>query len=427
MRLEIRGAWLWDGRRPLADCAARVVLADGRVARMGGGPAEAAETYEFGEATILPGLVDMHTHLGINHEAGDIRAQMGDPPVRHILAGARSLRQDLRSGVTTAKLNGDRDFYDLQMREAIRDGRAEGPRLLVSGKGIKSSRCTGGVVATCLADGPEAVGRCVDENLRAGADWIKLFASGSVLGERAAVLRPFYGLPELSVAVEKAHAAGKRVAVHCFGGEAADAGIAAGVDQVEHGWLLSDRQLEAVARRGTWLCPTVAVVADPGGVLAHVPAGPAHNAAKRRVDEVLEVAQRALRSGARLVAGTDAMHGRLADELVCLQDLGGAPHELLRMATGNAGEALGLPGEVGLLREGGPADLLVVRGNALADVRCLRDVLMVVQAGRIVRGPTSEVQGRDPEARWPQSSLDVTKGAAKVRLVRWHPYREQGP
>ncbi|MFB3816879.1 MAG: amidohydrolase family protein [Candidatus Methylomirabilales bacterium] len=420
MRLEIRGAWLWDGRRPLRDRPARVVIEGGRVGRLGGGPADGAETYEFGDATILPGLVDMHTHLGINHETGDIRAQMADPPVRHILAGAHSLRQDLRAGVTTAKLNGDRDFFDLQMREAIREGRAEGPRLLVAGKGIKSSRCTGGVVATCLADGPEAVGRCVEENLRAGADWIKLFASGSVLGERGAVLRPFYRPPELSVAVEKAHAAGRRVAVHCFGGEAADACLAAGVDQIEHGWLLSDRQLEAAARRGTWLCPTVAVVADPGGVLAHVPAGPARDEAKRRVDEVLEVARRALRSGARLVAGTDAMHGRLADELLRLQDLGAAPEDLLRMATGSAGEALGLPDEVGTLREGGPADLLVVRGNALADVRCLRDVLLVVQDGRIVRGPRSEVQDRS-EVRGPKSEV------AKLQMARGMPHPEGAP
>jgi imidazolonepropionase-like amidohydrolase len=385
MRLQVRAAWLWDGRRPRADASVRVVVADGRVERLGGAPAEDAETYEFDGATILPGLVDMHTHLGITHEAGDIRAQMAAPPVAHILAGARSLQRDLHAGVTSAKLNGDRDCYDLQMRDAIRAGAAEGPRLLVAGKGIKSSRCTGGVVATCLADGPEAVGRGVDENLRAGTDWIKLFASGSVLGERAAVLQPFYGLPEVAIAVQKAHAAGRRVAVHCFGGEAADACLQAGVDQIEHGWLLSERQLDDLARHGTWLCPTAAVVVAPDGVLAHVPAGPARDAARRRVDEVVEVARRALRSGARLVAGTDALHGRLADELACLQDLGGAPEELLRMATGNAGEALGLPDDVGILREGGPADLLVVRGNALADVRCLRDVLMVVQGGRIVR------------------------------------------
>jgi imidazolonepropionase-like amidohydrolase len=406
MRLELRAARLWDGHRPLHDGEARLVIAGDRVTRVGGGSADGVEALDLGDATILPGLVDMHTHLGINHEAGDIRAQMGDPPVRHILAGARSLRQDLLAGVTTAKLNGDRDFYDVQARQAIRDGLAEGPWLRVSGRGIKSPRCTGGVVATCVVDGPGAVGRAVDENLRAGVDWIKLFASGSVLGDRAAVLQPFYGLPELRVAVEKAHAAGKRAAVHCFGGEAADACLAAGVDQIEHGWLLSDRQLEAVARRGTWLCPTVAVVADPEGVLAHVPAGPARDEAKRRVDEVLEVARRALRSGARLVAGTDAMHGRLADELTCLQDLGGAPEDVLRMATGSAGEALDLRDDAGVLREGGPADLVAVRGNALADVRCLRDVLMVVQGGRIVRGPKSEVRGLDRKTAWPGSSRE---------------------
>jgi len=387
MRLEIRGAWLWDGRRHIAG-PARVVVGNGRVERVGGAPADGAQALEFEGATVLPGLVDMHTHLGIDHAAGDIRAQMAHPPVRHILAGARSLQEDLHAGVTTAKLNGDRDFYDVQMREAVREGRAQGPRLLVAGKGIKASRCTGGVAATCVADGPEAVRRGAEENLRAGADWVKLFASGSVLGDRAAVLQPFYGLPELRAAVEAAHAAGKRVAVHCFGGPAADACLEAGVDQIEHGWLLSDRQLEALARSGTWLCPTVAVVADEAGILAHVPAGPARDDARRRVDEVLGVARRALCSGARLVAGTDGLHGRLADELACLQELGGAPEALLRMATGNAGEALGLPDEVGLLRPGGPADLAVVRGNALADVRCLRDVLMVVQGGRVVRGPT---------------------------------------
>jgi imidazolonepropionase-like amidohydrolase len=297
----------------------------------------------------------------------------------------QSLCADLESGVTTAKLNGDREFYDIQVRDAIRDGVARGPRLLVSGRGVKSSRCTGGVVATCIVDDIEAIGRCVDENLAAGADWIKLFSSGSVLGALADVLQPFYGFAQLSAAAAKARAAGKRMSSHCFGGEAADACIAAGVDVIDHGWLLSDWQLEAMGKSGTWLCPTVGVLTHPEGALGHVPPGPAREEATRRIDEVCDVARKALRIGVPLLVGTDAMHGGLAYELKTLQDLGGAASILLRAATANAAQALGLAGEIGTVHEGAAADLVAVRGNALTDVRCLADVLLVVQAGRIVK------------------------------------------
>ncbi len=387
--LQIKARHLWDGEHGAADRPVavrvegdriRLVAADGAIA-----PNGADQVRDFGEATILPGLIDMHTHLGINHQAGDIKAQMREPAVRHILVGARSLRADLTSGVTTVKLNGDRDLYDLQMREAIRSGIADGPRLVVSGRGIKSGRCTGGVVATSIVDYPEAVGRSVDENLAAGVDWIKLFSSGSVFGALPEVLQPFYGFDQLSVAASKAHAAGKRMSSHCFGGEAADACLRAGVDVIDHGWLLTERQLEAMAAQGTWLCPTVGVLVHPEGVLAHLPAGTPQEEGRRRVEEVLSATRQALRMGVPLLVGTDAMHGGLAYELGILQDLGGSPARLLQAATGSAARALGLAGEIGTLREGAAADLLVVRGNALQDVGCLAEVLLVMQGGKIIK------------------------------------------
>jgi imidazolonepropionase-like amidohydrolase len=387
MVTTLRTQHLWDGRKAWdGTITVRVEGERVRDVELTEGPLSAggANVLDFGEATILPGLIDMHTHLGINHQAGDIAAQMRDPAVRHILAGAASLRTDLHAGVTTAKLNGDRDFFDVQMRDLIREGKAEGPRLVVSSRGIKSSRCTGGVVATCILDDTEAVGRAVDENLAGGADWIKLFSSGSVFGPLADVLQPFYGVEQLSIAAGKAHAAGKRMSSHCFGGEAADACLAAGVDVIDHGWLLSERQLEAIAKQGTWLCPTVGVLARPEGVLAHLPADRV-DAGRRRVDQVLEVTRAALRAGVPLLVGTDAMHGGLPDELRLLQDLGGEPAALLRAATSNAATALGLSAEVGTVRPGAMADLIVVQGNALRDVGRLADILLVMQAGRIVR------------------------------------------
>jgi len=387
MGLQIRAQHLWDGESGWSDSAA-VSLEGDRIRKVereaGTVPQTLGEVLDFGDATILPGLVDMHTHLGINHQSGDIKAQMLDPPVRHILAGVSSLQADLNSGVTTAKLNGDRDFYDIQMRNAVRDGAVAGPRLVVSGRGIKSSRCTGGVVATCVVDDADAIGRCADENLTAGADWIKLFSSGRVFGGLTDVLQPSYGFAQLAVAASKAHSAGKRMSSHCFGGEAADACLKAGVDVIDHGWLLSEWQLEAMANQGVWLCPTVGVLTRSDGVLGHLAPGPTRDEAKQRIDEVCDVVRKALRSGVPLLIGTDAMHGGLASELKTLQDLGGTAADLLRAATGNAARALDRYGEIGALRDGAAADLVVVRGNALADVGCIANVLLVVQTGRIV-------------------------------------------
>jgi imidazolonepropionase-like amidohydrolase len=129
----------------------------------------------------------------------------------------------------------------------------------------------------------------------------------------------------------------------------------------------------------------VGVLTHPDGALGHVPRGPAREDAKRRIDEVCEVAQKAFRIGVPLLVGTDAMHGGLVYELTTLQGLGGAPPILLRAATTSAAQALGLAGEIGAVREGAAADLVVVRGNALQDVGRLTDVLLVMQAGRIVR------------------------------------------
>lgn len=349
------------------------------------GPLAAERILDFGEATILPGLVDMHTHFGINHQTGDIVGQMRDATVPHILAGSASLWDDLMAGVTTAKLNGDRGLFDVEMRETVRDGRADAPRLVVSGRGIKSSRCTGGVVATRIADDPPAVAECVRENLAAGVDWIKLFASGRVFGELAEVLQPFYGAPQISAAAALARAAGKRISVHCFGGEAADACLTAGVDAIDHGWLLSERQLERMAERGIRLCPTLGVLTHPEGVLAHLVGGPAQDAARRRIDEVCATVRRALAAEVPLLVGTDAMHGELAYELKLLQDLGGRPAALLAAATRNAAEALDLAGEIATIRPGARADLVVVEGDATADLGCLSKVLLVVKDGKIVR------------------------------------------
>lgn len=350
-------------------------------------PAEPGQVrLDLGDVTLLPGLIDMHNHLRIVHGQGNLRAQMQDPDVPYILHAVRHLDQNLRSGVTTMKSNGDRNYYDVQMREALKASLARGPRLVVAGKAIKSSRCSGGVVGTAICDQPEAIRRAVQDNVDAGVDFIKIFATGTLFGPRQAVLAPAYTAEEIRVAAEAAHTAGRLIAAHCHGGPAADACIEAGVDILEHGSLLTRPQLEKMAERGTWLCVTLGVLLHPHGDMAERLKGPGGDDLKRRTDEVLAAMGEALRAGVPCVLGTDAVHGGLPFELQAIARLGARPVDALRAATSRAAGALRRPDELGVIRPGVLADLIAVPGDPLESLACLDRVCWIMQAGRIMTG-----------------------------------------
>jgi len=337
----------------------------------------------LGDATLLPGLIDMHNHLRISHAEGDLPSQMRDSDVAYVVHGLRNLETNLHAGVTTMKMNGDRAFLDVQMREAVKAGLARGPRLFVAGKGIKSSRCTGGVVATAICDGPDAIRQAVKENVEAGVDFIKIFATGTILGPREEVLRPSYSSEEIQAATEATHAANRLIVAHCHGGPAADACIEAGVDILEHGSLLSHDQLEEMAERGTWLCVTLAVWMHPHGDMAERLKRPLAAEIHRRLDEIQAAMAEAIRAGVRIVVGTDAVHGALAFEVQALERLGASRAEALRAATSQAGAALGCLGELGVIRPGAFADLIAVQGNPLTSLHSLNRVIWVMQRGQV--------------------------------------------
>jgi imidazolonepropionase-like amidohydrolase len=390
---------LFDGSgSAMAEDAAVIVRRDridwvGHARDLAEPPAESR--LDLGDVTLLPGLIDMHNHLRISHAEGELPRQMRDSDVAYVLHGVRLLEINLRSGVTTMKMNGDRAFLDVQMREALKAGLARGPRLFVAGKGIKSSRCTGGVVATAICDGPQAIRRAVRENVEGGADFIKIFASGRILGPREEVLRPAYSPDEIQAAAEEAHGNGRMIVAHCHGGPAADACIQAGVDILEHGWLLSREQMARMADRGTWLCITLGVLLHPHGHLEQHLRGPEGNAVRQRLDEIQETMAGALASGVRYVLGTDAVHGCLAFELQFLERLGGRPTDLLRAATALAAEALGRVDDLGIAKPGAYADLIAVQGNPLTSLSGLDRVTWVMQGGQ-VQWPVAQ----DQTAAW---------------------------
>jgi imidazolonepropionase-like amidohydrolase len=284
------------------------------------------------------------------------------------------------------KSNGDRNYYDVQMREALKAGLARGPRLLVAGKAIKSSRCSGGVVGTAICDEPEAIRRAVQDNAQAGVDFIKLFATGSVLGPREEVLAPAYSAEEIQAAADAAHASGRLIAAHCHGGPAADACVEAGVDILEHGSLLTRPQLEQMAERGTWLCLTLGVLLHPNGDMAERLKAPGADAVKRRIDEVLAAAGEALRVGVRYVLGTDAVHGGLPFELQAIERLGARPADALRAVTSRAAAALKRPEDLGVIRPGALADLIAVPGDPLESLAWLDRVCWIMQGGTVQPG-----------------------------------------
>ncbi len=382
----------------LFDGASNVLLRDAAVRVRGdrvewSGPTAAAAAepgearVDLGDVTLIPGLIDMHNHLRIIHGQGDLRQQMADPEVPYILHATRHLEMNLRSGVTTMKSNGDRDLYDVQMREALRIGLARGPRLLVAGKAIKSTRCTGGVVGTALCDGPESIRTAIRDNVEAGVDFIKIFATGTLLGPREGVLAPAYSAEEIRAAADSAHAAGRLIAAHCHGGPAADACIEAGVDILEHGSLLRRDQFQAMAERGTWLCITQGVLLHPRGDMAGRLKGPDADQIRGRIDEVQAAMGEALRAGVRYVLGTDAVHGGLPFELQAIAHLGARPVDALRAVTSRAAAALRRPEDLGVIRPGAYADLIAVPGNPLESQACLDRVPWIMQAGAVLSPP----------------------------------------
>ena len=379
---------LFDGSgSPLLEDEAVIIRGDriywvGPAAGAAADPGE--ETLNLGDITLLPGLVDMHNHLRISHADGELPGQMRDSDVAYVLHGLRNLERNLRAGVTTMKLNGDRAFLDVQMREAVKNGLERGPRLFVAGKGIKSARCTGGVVATAICDDPESIRAAVRENVVGRVDFIKIFASGRILGPREEVLLPAYSHDEVVAAAEEAHKAGRMIVAHCHGGPAADACIQAGVDILEHGWLLSKDQLARMADRGTWFCITLSVLLHSQGDMAHRLQGPEADGVKRRIGEIQQTMVDALASGVRYVLGTDAVHGGLAFELQALERLGARPADLLRAATTQAAVALRQPNDLGGVKPGAYADLVAVPGNPLTSFHSLDLPTWVMQGGRVV-------------------------------------------
>lgn len=361
------------------------------------------------ELTLLPGLIDAHTHVVHSGEPDENwrTNAISELPALTALKAARHALLHLGMGVTTIRDLGSRDWVDIALRDAIEAGWQPGPRMLVAGHGITATgghmdprrglrpgiavEQLGGIGV--VADSPDEARRAAWEQLLRGADVLKLNATLSEYVRAAGgQCSPELSFEAMRAICEVAHGAGRKVAAHCHGGPGVTAALDAGVDTFEHGRFLDDRQLERMAAQGAFLVPTLSPEAR--GVQHNVVPSAAGD---RRwiamaTEHMYATVERAYRHGVPIVAGSDAAmpyvrHGEIAYEIAQLAAAGLPNMVALEAATSVAARALGLDDCAGRLRAGFEADLLLVDGDPLADLTILQSkaaIKIVIRQGRIV-------------------------------------------
>ena len=342
------------------------------------------EVLDLEDAILLPGFVDAHTHITIRPGEGDQHGQLQASPVWQALRGVENVRRMAHSGVTTARVMGEISGIDVEFKNAIEGGEILGPRLRVATRALSASNGHGAALGT--ADGPEGLRLAVRENLSDGADHIKIFVTGGVSSTGADIDAYYYSGEEIQVVVQEAHRAGVTVAAHAHGGEGVDLCVEKGVDSIEHGGLLTLKNIEAMAARGTWLVLTNAIAFHPAGIES----GDAGNSSiidrMHKVRASIEEAfDRIKASGLRFALGTDSMHGLFGYEMEWLVEHGVEPERAIIAATRNGAEVLRAADEIGTLEAGKYADFTAVAGNPLEDIRAVHEVVAVAKEGRLLR------------------------------------------
>ncbi len=380
---------LYDGTTnpPRSGCG---VVVEGGVVRAVGpvGDIQARATVvEHLEGTLLPGLMDCHTHVVLAATADPAATFRTESRTRTTARALGHLAAHLCAGVTTIRdLGGGPDGVDLELMRAVERGEIPGPRMMAAGALVAM---TGG--HACYlgleADGPEDVRRAVRRQLKAGAAVIKVVATGGIISAGVDPGSPQMTLAELQAAVEEARKAGRRVAAHAQGTQGILNALHAGVQSIEHGFWLDDACVALMASHGTFY---VATFAAAQGMLDHLDALPPFIRRKMEAlgDSHAQSFSRALAANLNLAAGTDAgtpfnPHGTLWREVSLLQRHGASPVAALFAATGGAAALLGRD-DLGVLKPGALADLVLVRGDPTQQPDALKDVLAVWQGGRAV-------------------------------------------
>jgi|SRR5690349_6725107 imidazolonepropionase-like amidohydrolase len=390
-RSILTGARLLDGSGGPPVAGRAVVVEHGRIsAVVSAREAPSGTTLRLDGLTLLPGLINMHVHLCFGGEADPSVTVLREPYAMTVLKAALRARQIVEAGVTTVRDLGGREYAELSVRDGIRQGVIPGPRVLCAGKGICMTGGHGWNLIAREADGPDDVRKAVREQLKAGADVIKLFATGGVLTAGVEPTSAQLTLDETRAASEEARKAGRRVAAHAMGSDGIANCLESGISTIEHGVFLTEALCARMARDGVVLVPTLIAPAAiaAGGTAAGIP----EYAVRKSLavaDRHLEGFRLALQAGVTIAAGADSgtpcnPHGTLVPELKLMIKGGMTPAAALQSATTVAARALGLEDETGRIAPGLAADLLAVEGDPLESIEALDEVRLVLAQGRLM-------------------------------------------
>lgn len=407
--MVIKAARIFDGRSDRVNSPGLVVVADGKIAAVGASatlPPD-AEVIDLGDATLLPGFLDAHTHL--SGEASydwnqDKLDELRKTPAERALDASVNARKTLLAGFTTVRDVGSVDYLDVALRNAIRGGKIIGPRMLVAtyAIGATGGHCddTAGYrpglfgkepgPEAGVANGADAIRTAVRLNIKYGADVIKTCATGGVLSLTDDVDTPQLTQAELNALVDEAHALKRKTAAHAHGAEGAKRAIRAGIDSIEHGSFLDEEALDMMKAKGTYLVPTLMAVVGLRERIEHSTSMPPQVVAKARaaMAAIAVNFRRALAKGVKIGLGTDAAvypHGRNAGEFFQMVSLGMKPVDALKAGTSADAELLGLADRLGTLEPGRLADIVAVPGDPTEDIRQTEKVFFVVKEGVVYR------------------------------------------
>jgi len=349
------------------------------------------ELLDLGAVTLLPGLIDAHTHVTTSYRFLLYGGPMHDAVTAHVHA-----RKTLEAGVTTVRELWSKEFIDVALRDAIERGEVAGPRMLCATlaigstgghnedvEGLSPTVTIGGNLG--IADGVEGVRRMVRFQVKHGADVIKIMATEGGGEGKDLANETEYTLEEMSAIVDEAHRYGKKVAAHAHGVDGIKAAIRAGVDSIEHGTFADDEAVALLKAHGTWLVPTGAIN-DPTVLPEEQP--PASEFEKQRAELYrrgsLAAFQKAVNAGVKIAMGSDSSvlpHGENTREIVWMAEHGMTPLQALRASTLGGAELLGLSDRVGRVAPGYFADMVAVDGNPLEDIRDVLNVRWVMKGG----------------------------------------------
>lgn len=361
-----------------------------------------ADVIDLSSATVMPGLIDSHTHIFLQGEdpaAGGYDVNILKYPLAYRAARATvSVRRALEQGFTTLRdvETEGAGYGDVGIKMAIEEGYIPGPRLLVATRAIST---TGGYMlegyapeldmpkGVQIVDGPVEARKAAREQLDHGADWIKVYMTHrSWVGKNGELVsQPTLTVEELKAIVDETHGWGKKVACHAYGGIGLHRALDGGCDSIEHGLDLDDAAIAQMLKQGTWYCPTLAAYYHDWA-----PADTPNGQRDRKRAAVHEVSfPKALHAGIKIVFGTDmggiSWSEPIAQEFSRMVSLGMSPMDAIKSATSRPAEMLDLQGQIGVIAPGGYADIVAVSGDPLRDIRILENVKFVMKDGKVFK------------------------------------------